>query len=53
MSKSKTCSNTGCRKKYKPSGRKLYCSDACKRNAAWKRSKKETIVTEETTITST
>ena len=49
MSKSKTCSNTGCRKKYKPSGRKLYCSDACKRNAAWKRSKKETIVTEKTT----
>jgi len=53
MSVSKTCKLTGCRKKFKPSGRKIYCSTPCKRKAEYKRSKKETIVTEEKVITST
>ena len=53
MSASKTCKLTGCRKKFKPSGRKIYCSTPCKRKAEYKRSKKETIVTEEKVITST
>ena len=53
MSASKTCKLTGCRKKFKPSGRKLYCSTPCKRKAEYKRNKKETIVTEEKIITTT
>ena len=53
MSASKTCKLTGCRKRFKPSGRKIYCSTPCKRKAEYKRSKKETIVTEEKVITST
>ena len=53
MAASKTCKNTGCRNKFKPSGRQIYCSKPCKRNAEWKRSKKETIDTEEKVITST
>ena len=53
MSASKTCKLTGCRKKFKPSGRKLYCSTPCKRKAEYKRSKKEIILTEEKIITTT
>ena len=53
MSASKTCKLTGCRKRFKPSGRKIYCSTPCKRKAEYKRSKRETIVTEEKVITST
>ncbi len=53
MSASKTCKLTGCRKRFKPSGRKIYCSTPCKRKAEYKRSKKETIVTEETVVSTT
>ena len=36
-----SCRNTGCSKRFTPSGRQIYCGVKCKKNAAYKRGKKD------------
>ena len=53
MAVRKTCRNTGCSKRFTPSGRQIYCGVKCKKNAAYKRGKKDKIEIETPVIKST